>query len=143
MATKKTPAKKTAAPVVAETSSQPLDGQGATAAAVETKTYDDGTVVTGQAPLPKQSPAQQDAAASPPAAELPPAPPLPAAVHHHQPVFDLAEARALPDVTGAGVFPVATFDNENAIRAFRDTDGRTMLIVATSRNTLGKAAHTD
>ena len=34
-------------------------------AVTETKTYPDGTVVTGPGPLPDQSPAQQDAAAAP------------------------------------------------------------------------------
>lgn len=144
MATKKTPAKKTAAPVVAEAPIQPLEGQGATVAAVETKTYDDGAVVTGQAPLPEQSPAQQDAAAALPPPEPRAADPIPPAMaYHHPPVFDLAEARALPDVTGTGVYALAAFEHPAAITAFRDIDGRTMRIVAVTRTTLGKAAHID
>lgn len=58
----------------------------------------------------------------------------------YAPIHDLADARALPDVTG-GVYARATFDSPLAIRAFKDHDGRTMAVVWTGY-TLAKAAIT-
>ena len=59
------------------------------------------------------------------------------------PIHELADARALPDVTG-GVHqaPVYIIDSPLAIRAFKDDDGRSMAVVWTGY-TLAKAAITD
>ena len=59
------------------------------------------------------------------------------------PIHELADARALPDVTG-GVHqaPVYIIDSPLAIRAFKDHDGRSMAVVWTG-TTLAKAAITD
>lgn len=58
-----------------------------------------------------------------------------------EPIYDLAEACALPDVTH-GVYQRAEFDSPLAIRAFKDHDGRSMAVVDTG-HTLAKAAITD
>lgn len=60
-----------------------------------------------------------------------------------EPIYDLAEACALPDVTG-GVYTAAKFaiDSPLAILAFKDHDGRSMAVVDTG-HTLAKAAITD
>lgn len=59
----------------------------------------------------------------------------------YAPIHDLADARALPDVT-ASVYALATFDSQLAIRAFKDHDGRSMAVVWTGY-TLAKAALND
>jgi len=59
----------------------------------------------------------------------------------YAPIHDLADTRALPDVT-ASVYALATFDSPLAIRAFKDHDGRSMAVVWTGY-TLAKAALND
>lgn len=102
----------------------------------------------------------QAAAAAQPGQEpdLPPPPPAPPEANQpipdpaqspepgpdavrYAPIHDLADARALPDVTES-VYVRATFDSPLAIRAFKDHDGRSMAVVWTGY-TLAKAAITD
>jgi hypothetical protein len=85
----------------------------------------------------------------PPDEPNPPPPPDPALdpepaqleVQAHAPIFELADACALPDVTH-GVYKRAEFDSPLAIRAFKDHDGRSMAVVYTGY-TLAKAALND
>lgn len=56
-------------------------------------------------------------------------------------IYDLADARALPDVT-EGVYALASFESPQAIRAFKDHDGRSMAVVWTGY-TLAKTAIND
>lgn len=118
----------------------------------DTKNYTDGTTATGTAPLPEQSPAQQDqagadavlaSAASTATGDTPtiePQPPEIAAAEPVEqpkpviyPVRTLDAARALPEfeppTADSELPPLFEHDDPTAIRAFKDTDGRTMRVV--------------
>lgn len=106
-----------------------------------------GDAVLAQAAAGAQ-PGQEPDLPPPPPDEAPPGPPpslalepepMPAAAPaKYMPINDLADARALPDVTH-GVYQRADFNSPMAIRAFKDHDGRTMAVVFTGY-ALAKAA---
>jgi hypothetical protein len=73
-----------------------------------------------------------------PAAEISNAATLPHSDAGPRPIFALADAWALLEVLPGQIHPHAEFEPENAIRAFKDEDGRTMVIVTTP-NGLAKA----
>lgn len=142
----KTAATKQAASVAPSSMKQP---DPAVVAITETKTYADGTLVTGPGPLPDASPTEAggttDAVLAAAAAREPSPTPV-----ITPPPLDLAEpqmtaatataidrrprtldaARSLPEMQH-GLFADLPNDDPSVVRAFKDSDDRTMQVVVT------------